>query len=162
VAGSLLAACGLALFAAEPSLAPLLLGLPATATSPLAGHVVHALVLLPLVYAAARGLEAAEGDRGVLRWLVAGFASVGLFALTVFLRSGLAHAAVGGFVAFMAACSALVLASALRLPPRSRARWLGFALLALTLLDVSTAAFWSVRPVLHGSSAVADAIGPTP
>jgi hypothetical protein len=116
-------------------------------------------VLLPFVYAAARGLEAAERDRAVLRWLVVGFASVTLFALTVFLRAGRAHAAVGGFVALMAACFILVLASALRLPPRSRARWLGFALLALTLLDVSTAAFWSVRPVLHGTPAVADATG---
>jgi len=153
-----LAGAVLLLFASSPVLAPLLLAFPVLGTiNHFGDELFHGCGFLVLLFAAGLGLEAAEGQRSALRWLNIVFVGSSLVSMTLFLGWAEPPAALGGFVAFIAACFALMLAWAGRLPARSRSRLLGSGLIALTLLDVATVCFWYVRPLLHGSALVTDA-----
>jgi hypothetical protein len=157
-AGFVLVGAALVLLASKPSLAPLLLGLPAPVAG---GHFLEASYrefgFLALVFAAGSGLEVAERRRAVMRGLILVFIGCSLLALPVLLVWTQPPPTAGGFVALMAACVSLILIWSARLPRRSRSRLLGHGLIALALLDVSTAALWYLRPVLHARSLVVDA-----
>jgi hypothetical protein len=147
----------LVLFAASPVLAPILLAFPILGSFNHFGDELYdGCGFLVLLFAAGLGLEAAERRPRVLRWLTLVFVGTSLFSLTLFLRWGQVPAGLGGFAALMAACFALMLVWAARLPAGGRSRLFGSGLVALTLLDVSTASFWYVRSVLHASSPVTD------
>jgi len=156
--GLLLAGAALALLAAKPTLATLLLGLPGpVALGPPFDVAYRGFAWLVLVLAAGRGLEVVERRRETLRPLLFAFLACSVPALLAWLVWMRPPPTAGGFAAFMAAAIAVVWLRAARLPHRARVRLLRRGLLALLLLDVSTAALWHVRPILHARSLVTDA-----
>src|SRR5262245_52241407 len=148
----------LALFASSPLLAPVLFAFPVLGTiNHFGDELYEGCGFLLLLFAAGLGLEAAERRPAGLRWLTVAFVAVSCFSRPVYLRWGQPAATLGGFAAFIAACFAVILTWAGRLPRHSRSRLLGHGLVALTLLDVATVSFWAIRPALHASSLVMDA-----
>lgn len=145
------------LFASSPLLAPLLLAFPVLGTiNHFGDQLYHGCGFLVLLFAAGLGLEAAERSTAALRWLLAAYAAASAGSLALVSRFADLPAALGGFIAFIAACTGLLLLSTARLTPRARSRAFGASLIALTLLDVATVSFWYVRPLLHGATPVSD------
>jgi hypothetical protein len=106
---------------------------------------------LLVLFASGLGLEAAERRPRVLERLPILFGVSSVVSLSLWLHLGRpAQTLVGLAVALMAGF-AVVLLWAARLPGRRSSRLLASGVLGLTLIDVSTAAFWHVRLLVLGS-----------
>lgn len=149
----------LTLFAYSPLMAPLLILLPPLRSW---NHMNDLLYpgggFLLLVFAAALGLEAAERRPGALRALVWLFAGSSVAALALELRwADSLHQSMIGLHGVLVASVAVVLLWARRSAPRRRARVLTASVLALTLIDVATFAFWNARMSVRGTAQEFDA-----
>jgi hypothetical protein len=113
---------------------------------------------LLVLFSAGMGLEAAQQRRSVLQRLPAVFAVASTLALLLWLHFDRPAQSLVGFSAALMACFSVVLLWARRLPRGSRSRQLAWGVLALTLIDVSTAAFWHIRLIMLGPAVKQDEV----
>ena len=106
---------------------------------------------LLLLFAAALGLEAVERRPAVFDRLLLLFGIASVASLLLLLGLGQRQQSLLGLGAVLIAAFAIVLIWARRLPPRTRSRLLARGVIVLTLVDVSTFAFWYARLTIHDS-----------
>jgi hypothetical protein len=106
---------------------------------------------LLLLFAAALGLEAVERRPVAFDRLLPLFGVASVASLSFVIGLGQRQQSLLGLSAVLIAAFAIVLVWARRLPRRSRSRLLARGIVVLTLVDVSTSAFWYARLTIHGS-----------
>jgi hypothetical protein len=105
---------------------------------------------LLIVLAAGLGLEALERRPALFRWLPALCAASGAATFLAWRLVGAPAQSLVGLALALMACFAILFARAWQLPARRRARLLFTGVVLLTLVDVSTFAFWHLRLVIVG------------
>jgi hypothetical protein len=139
------------MYGASTVFAPFLVALPPLRTLNHFGDMLHGGgAFLIVLFAAGLGLETLERRRDLLRRaaLVLPFWSAA--ALALYLSLAEPPGALFGFAALLSAAFAILFFWASRVPRRTRSRVFVRSLVALTLVDVSTVAFWYLRGVYPG------------